>query len=96
MNLTKEPKGSTKAQAIRFVTTDGQKQFNSEIKTANYPDEATTTQLTDITDPINTSADKVLGRMVLNASTGVMVFASGNTDGAVWHFYDSTTAHTPV
>lgn len=58
--------------------------------------EATTTQLEDVTDAINTSADKVLGYMVLNLTTGVTVFASGATDGAVWHFYDSTTAHTPA
>ena len=58
--------------------------------------EASTVQLIDIADPINTSADKVLGYQVLNTTTGVTVFASGATDGAVWEYYDSTTAHTPV
>ena len=62
----------------------------------NMPASATTAQLIDITDFINTDASKVLGYMVLNLDTGVHVFASGATDGAVWHFYDSSTAHTPV
>ncbi len=57
--------------------------------------ESTTTKLIDITDDINTDASKVLGFPVRNLDTGVLVFASGDTDGAVWHFYDSTTAHTP-
>jgi hypothetical protein len=58
--------------------------------------QATTTELEDIADAINTDAAKVLGYAVLNTTTGVTVFASGDTDGAVWHYYDATTAHTPV
>ena len=58
--------------------------------------QATTTQLEDNTHAINTSADKVLGYMVLNTTTGVTVFASGNGDSDTWDYYDSTTAHTPV
>ena len=58
--------------------------------------EATTAQLEDNAHEINTSADKVLGRSVYNSTTGVTVFASGNGDSDVWHYYDSTTAHTPV
>ena len=58
--------------------------------------ESETVHLEDIADDINTSADKVLGFPVRNIDTGVLVFASGNTDGAVWHYYDETTAHTPV
>lgn len=57
---------------------------------------ATTAELTDITNPINTDAKKVLGYQVLNTDTGATVFASGNTDGAAWHYYDESTAHTPV
>lgn len=57
---------------------------------------ATTAQLVDIGHTINTDAAKVLGYMVLNTTTGVVVFASGATDGAVWHYYDGTTAHTPA
>ena len=58
--------------------------------------ESTTAKLIDIADDINTTTAKVLGFPVRNIDTGVLVFASGNTDGSVWHFYDSTTAHTPV
>ena len=58
--------------------------------------QATTAELEDNTHAINTSADKVLGYAVLNTTTGVTVFASGNGDSSVWHYYDSTTAHTPV
>lgn len=57
---------------------------------------STTAALEDITDSINTGAAKELGYMVLNTDTGLTVFASGNTDGAVWHYYDESTAHTPV
>ena len=58
--------------------------------------EATTAQLEDIAHSINTSADKVLGRAVYNSTTGVTVFAAGDTDGAVWQFHNATTAHTPA
>ena len=58
--------------------------------------EATTAQLVDIAHPINTGAAKVLGRAVYNSTTGVTVFAAGDTDGAVWQFHNATTAHTPA
>jgi hypothetical protein len=58
--------------------------------------QATTAELIDITNPVNTDASKVLGYQVLNSDTGATVFASGSTDGAVWHYYDESTAHTPV
>lgn len=57
---------------------------------------ATTAELEDITDAINTAAAKELGFMVLNTTTGLTVFAAGSADGSLWHFYDETTAHTPV
>ncbi len=57
---------------------------------------ATTAQLVDNTNAINTDAAKVLGFAVLNTTTGVLVFASGNGDSDTWDFYDATTAHTPV
>jgi len=58
--------------------------------------QATTTELEDNTDAINTDAAKVLGYAVLNTTTGVTVFAAGNGDSDVWDYYDATTAHTPV
>ena len=58
--------------------------------------EATTAELADDSHIINTGADKVLGRVVYNTTTGVTVFASGNADGDTWDYYDATTAHTPV
>lgn len=96
--ILKSPTGTNKAQAINLVTTDGEKLFNSGQKLSLYNNipESTTTDLEDITATINTDAAKVLGYMVLNTTTGVTVFASGATDGAVWDYYDATTAHTPV
>lgn len=98
MTLPKIPEGSVKAKAYSFVGTDGEKLFNTNEKTSLYNNipESNTTDLEDISAEINTDASKVLGYMVLNTTTGVTVFASGLTDGAVWHYYDSTTAHTPV
>lgn len=57
---------------------------------------ATTTQLEDNTNAINTDAAKVLGYAVLNTTTGVTVFAAGSGDSDTWDFYDATTAHTPI
>ena len=57
---------------------------------------ATTAQLVDVGNAINTDAAKILGYAVLNTTTGATVFASGDTDGADWHFYDSSVAHSPV
>lgn len=98
LTFPKTPKGTNKAQAVSFVATDGAKLFNTEEKLSLYNNipESNTTDLEDITATINTDAAKVLGYMVLNTTTGVTVFASGATDNAVWHYYDSTTAHTPV
>lgn len=98
MTLPKAPEGSNKAKAINLVSTDGEKLFNSGFPSSDYNNipESNTTDLEDIAATINTDASKVLGYMVLNVTTGVTVFASGDTDGGVWHYYDSTTAHTPV
>jgi hypothetical protein len=96
MTLPKSPKGSNKAEALTFVGTDGEKFFNTQKKISLYPTEATTAQLADNSHVINTAADKVLGRMVFNTTTGVMVFAAGALDGDTWDFYDATTAHTPI
>lgn len=57
---------------------------------------STTTALEDITNAINTDVAKVLGYPVMNTTTGVLVFASGSTDGDVWHRYDESIAHAPV
>ena len=67
-------------------------------KAAGYaaPVTATTTQLADITHAINTGADKVAGYPVFNTTTGIPVWATGNTDGAVWNDATGATAHTPV
>jgi hypothetical protein len=62
---------------------------------SDFP-QATTTELEDNTDVINTGAAKVLGYAVLNITTGVTVFAAGSGDSDVWDYYDATTAHTPV
>lgn len=58
--------------------------------------QATTTELEDMTDAINTDASKELGLMVLNTTTGLTVFAAGNGDTDIWEFYNESLAHTPV
>jgi hypothetical protein len=57
---------------------------------------ATSTELLDIADAINTGADKVAGYQVFNTTTTAPVWAVGDTDGAVWVDATGTTAHTPV
>lgn len=57
---------------------------------------ATTTQLADITDAINTGAAKVAGYEVWNSTTSAPVWAVGNADGSLWVDGTGATAHTPV
>ena len=74
--------------------------FLDEIKRAidqsTAPVSATTLELEDNTSTINTDDAKILGYQLLNSTTGATVFASGNGDSSVWHFYDESTAHTPI
>jgi len=56
---------------------------------------ATTAELADITDPINT-VNKAAGLQVFNTSTNKPVWSSGATAGAVWVNSGGTTEHTPV
>ncbi len=59
--------------------------------------DATTAELEAIANAINTDASKVEGFAVTNTTTGLVVIAAGNTDGAVWVFQGTgNTAHTPV
>ena len=57
---------------------------------------ATDTELDDITDAINTSPRKEQGTVVYNTTTDNPVYATGNTDGAVWVDGAGTTVNTPV
>ena len=57
---------------------------------------ATTAELIDITDSINTSIFKKEGFMVFNETTNAPVWAVGDTDAAVWNDATGTLAHTPV
>lgn len=57
---------------------------------------STTTALADITDAINTSADKIDGYEVFNTTTNIPVWANGSADGDVWTDATGATAHTPV
>jgi hypothetical protein len=58
---------------------------------------ATTAELEDITNVINTSSNKVEGRPVLNTTTDITVIAAGNANGSLWVFQGTgNTAHTPV
>lgn len=55
-----------------------------------------TANLEDITNAINTSADKIEGQQVFNSVTNKPVWAAGNADGDVWVDATGATAHTPV
>ncbi len=57
---------------------------------------STTAALAAIGDAINTSDEKEAGFSVFNTTTGLPVWALGNTDGAVWVDATGATAHTPV
>jgi len=57
---------------------------------------ATTTELADITDAINTGARKVAGFEVFNTTTSIVVWAVGAADGSLWLNATGATAHTPV
>lgn len=57
---------------------------------------ATTVQLEDITNAINTDAGKVQGAVVYNSTTDNPVYAVGSGDGDVWVDGAGTTVHTPV
>jgi len=57
---------------------------------------ATTTELEDIADLVNTRIEKVAGYAVFNTTTGAPVWAIGDTDGAVWNDATGALAHTPV
>ena len=81
----------------RSLTEQMQALFEEYERALNaLPIITTTDQLEDITSEINTSSDKGLGYPAINSDTGVLVFASGDTNGAVWHYYNETTAHTPA
>jgi hypothetical protein len=57
---------------------------------------ATTTELEQDTDAINTAAEKVEGFMVFNSTTNIVVWAAGAGDTDVWVDATGATAHTPV
>ena len=57
---------------------------------------STTSALADITNSINTNADKVAGTMVYNTDTDNPVWAVGGANGDIWVDGVGATAHTPV
>lgn len=59
------------------------------------PVTATTTELEDIADAINTT-DKYVGKMVFNTTTGIPVWADAATDDGTWSGADGAVDHTPV
>lgn len=56
---------------------------------------STTAALEAIANAINT-ADKSIGKAIINETTGDIVTAAGPLAGDVWEALDGTTAHTPV
>lgn len=57
---------------------------------------ATTAELTDITDTVNTSILKRAGYQVFNSTTSKPVWSVGSADGSLWVDATGATAHTPV
>jgi len=64
--------------------------------TASAPLTATTAELTDITNAVNTNANKVAGLMVWNTTTTAPVWALDDTDGGIWLDATGTLAHIPA
>lgn len=75
-----------------FVRGDGLFSKNRPVQTIVT---ATTTELEDNSDPINTVL-KFTGKAVFNTTTGKPVYATGTTAVAVWNDATGSTAHTPV
>ena len=69
--------------------------FTDQVTKEINDTQTTTEELENIASTVNVN-NKVLSKRILNITTGATVFASGTAAGAVWHYYDSTTAHTPV
>ncbi len=57
---------------------------------------ASTANLEDIANAVNTSGGKVQGAEVYNRDTDNPVYATGSSDGAAWVNGIGTTVHTPV
>ena len=56
---------------------------------------ATTTQIADIADPVNT-VGKAAGTIVFNTTLGTLKIATGATAASTWVNADGTTAVTPA
>jgi hypothetical protein len=83
------PTGGTEHQLLRKNSAvDGDASWVSPLV-------ATTTQLADITDAVNT-VGKEIGLSYFNTTTGLPVWAVGATAGSVWVDATGATAHTPV
>lgn len=75
-----------------YVTKNGVFTLGGVRTLGNYT--ATSTELEDITDAINTD-NKYIGKPVWNTTTGRPVYAVSSTAGGVWNDATGTTAHTP-
>jgi len=79
----------------QILSTDGAGQLSYVTPTPVLVT-ATTAELADVSDAINTGAAKVQGYQVYNTTTDAPVWAAGNADGSVWNDATGTLAHTPV
>ena len=66
------------------------------INHRHSPTRATTAELVDISNVVNTSSDKEHGFRVFNTTTSIPVYALGDADGDVWTDSTGVTVHTPV
>ena len=78
--------------AIFSVTESGSVKVFSHLRIATY----TTAQLEDVTHEVNTSADKVLGAMVVNSTTKQPLWAFGDADNSSWRDAQIAVKHSPV
>jgi len=60
-----------------------------------YAVTATTTELEDISDAINTADNKVAGYMVWNSTTGIPYWSDGAAANSTWSNSAGTATHTP-
>lgn len=91
INEYPELEGGISATAVSY----GSENVSDVLDITDRVQTATTAQLEDDANPINTVRKKV-GSSVFNTTTNRPVWSTGVLAGDVWVFSDGTTAHTPV
>ena len=87
IKIALDPANSAVAETERGVT---MKTLLSKFITA------TTANLEDVSNDINTNVNKVEGSMYFNITTNVPVWSVGNADDDVWVNALGSATHTPI